>query len=76
MAGERSLVLFEKKALFDADTLPERTERNTIHNGTNNYNLVDMNTTSLIFIQRVPGREDQGQDYLCKKDFWISNAVA
>ena len=62
--------LFEKTALLDAATLPEQTERNSIHLGNNNCSLVDMNTTCLVYIERVPGRESQGQ--LCKKDFWVS----
>ena len=48
---ESSLVLFEKTALLDAATPPEQTPRNRIHLGTH-YNLVDMNTTSLVFIQK------------------------
>ena len=71
MAGERSLVLFEKTALLDAATLPEQTERITIHN---NYNLVDMNTTSLVFVQNQPGIPE-GQVHLCKKDFWMSGTT-
>ena len=77
---ESSLVLFEKTALLDAATPPEQTPRNKIHHRTRYYNLVDMNTTSLVFIQRVIGQESQGvaelQDYVCKKDFWMSNANA
>ena len=38
--------------------------------------LVAMNTTSLVFIQRVPGRENWGADYVCKKDFWMSNIIS
>ena len=64
------VTLFEKTALLDAATLPEQTERNSIHLGNNNCSLVDMNTTCLVYIERVPGRESQGQ--LCKKDFWVS----
>ena len=69
----RSLVLFEfeKTALLDAATLPEQTERITIHN---NYNLVDMNTTSLVFVQNQPGIPE-GQVHLCKKDFWMSGTT-
>jgi len=69
---ESSLVLFEKTALLDAATPPEQTPRNRIHLGTIDFNLVDMNTTSLVFIQKVTRQENQGQDYLCMKDFWIS----
>ena len=53
---ESSLVLFEKTALLDAATPPEQTPRNRIHLGTIDFNLVDMNTTSLVFIQRVIGQ--------------------
>ena len=69
----RSLVLFEfeKTALLDAATLPEQTERITIHN---NYNLVDMNTTSLVFVQNQRGTPE-GQVHLCKKDFWMSGTT-
>ena len=75
--GDLSLVLFEKTVLLDTATPPEQTSRNRIHLGdlgaTNyNYNLVVMNTTSIVLIQQVTGQENQGQDYLCKKDFWIS----
>ena len=72
---EPSLVLFEKTALLDAATPPEQTPRNRIHLGTIDYNLVNMNTTSLVFIQESessPGRDGQEQNYLCKKDFWMS----
>ena len=90
---ERSLVLFEKTALLDAATSPEQTPRNRVHLGTTDYNLVDMNTTCLVFIQKSesesesesesksesgaefessPGRDGQEQNYLCKKDFWMS----
>ena len=44
--------------------------------------LVDMNTTSLVFIQESesesessPGRDGQEQNYLCKKDFWMSGST-
>ena len=69
----RSLVLFEfeKTALLDAATLPEQTENITIHN---NYNLVDMNTTSLVFVQNQRGTPG-GQVHLCKKDFWMSGTT-
>ena len=75
--GERSLVLFEKTALLEASTLPEQTSRNRVHLGATNNDLVDMNTTSLVFIQKSesessPGRDGQEQNYLCKKDFWMS----
>ena len=72
---EYSLVLFEKTALVDAATPPEQTKRNVIHLGTAGYDLVDMNNTSLVFILRVPGRDNQQQKYLCKKDFWMSNTI-
>ena len=73
---ESSLVLFEKTALLDAATPPEQTQRNRIHLRTRCNNLVDMNTTTLVFIQKVIGQENQLQDYVCKKDFWMSNAIA
>ena len=38
--------------------------------------LVDMKTTSLVFIQSAIGQESQLQDHVCKKDFWMSNAIA
>ena len=68
------LVPFEKRALFDAATLSEETiwqltGRNLIYLGAK---LVDLNTTSLVFIEKATGQENQGQDYLCMKDFWIS----
>ena len=69
---ERFFALFEKTVLLDSATLPEETGRNMIHLDTTNYSLVDMNTTSLVFIRRVPVRENRRHDYLCKKDFWIS----
>ena len=81
---ESSLVLFEKTALLDAATPPEQTPGNRVHLGTIDYKLVDMNTTSLVFIQESesesesksesessPGRDGQEQNYLCKKDFWM-----
>ena len=71
MAGERSLVLFEKTALLDTAILPEQTPRNRIHLGFIDYCLVDMNTTSVVFIQKVTGQENN----LCKKDFWISRTT-
>ena len=78
--SELSLYLFEKTALLDASIPPEQIPRNRIHLRTMYYNLVDMNTTSLVFIQRVIGQESQGvaelQDYVCKKDFWMSKAIA
>ena len=73
---ESSLVLFEKTALLDSATPPEQTPRNRIHHRTRYYNLVDMNTTSLVFIQRGIGQENQLQDHVCKKDFWMSKAIA
>ena len=73
---ESSLDLSEKTAFLDAATPPEQTQRNRIHLRTRYYNLVDMNTTSLVFIQRAIGQENQLQDYVCKKDFWMSNAIA
>ena len=74
---ESYLVLFEKTALLDTATPPEQTLRNRIHLGTTHYNLVDMNTTSLVFDQNQPGTpEGGGQVHLCKKDFWMSNAIA
>ena len=69
--GQRSLVLFEKTALLDTTTLPEQTPGNRVHLGTIGFNLVDMNTTSLVFIQNVTGQENN----LCKKDFWISRTT-
>ena len=80
---EYSLVLFEKTALLDTATLPEQTPRNRIHLETTNY-LVDMNTTSLVFIQESEsvsesesssGRDGQEQNYLCKKDIWMSGST-
>ena len=68
---ESSLVLFEKTALLDASTLPEQTPRNRIHLGATDNDLVDMNTTSVVFIQKVTGLESN----LCKKDFWISSTT-
>ena len=85
---EFSFVLIEKTALFDAATPPEETKRNMIQVGNENYNscldtksplkagLVAMNTTSLVFIQRVPERENQQQNFLCKKEFWMSNIIS
>ena len=67
---EFSLVLFEKTALLDAATSPEQTPRNRVHLGTTDNDLVDMNTTSLVFIRMGMGEENQ--DYVCKKDFWMS----
>ena len=61
---EVSLFLFEKTALLDKSTPPEETEKNRIRLGQND--LVDMNTTGLVFLQ------NQGQEYLRKKDFWMS----
>jgi len=72
---ECSLVLFEKTALLDAATPPEQTPGNRVHLGTIDHSLVNMNTTSLVFIQKSessPGRDGQEQNYLCKKDFWMS----
>ena len=66
---EHFVTVFEKTALLDEATPPEKTERNRIHLGNNNGCLVDMNTTSLLYIKTVPGRESQSQ--LCKKDFWV-----
>ena len=79
---EYSLVLFEKTALLDAATLPEQTPRNRVHlEATEDY-LVDMNTTSFVFIQESesesessPGRDGKEQNYLCKKDFWMSGST-
>ena len=68
--GQRSLVLFEKTALFDTTTLPEQTPGNRVNLGTIGFNLVDMNTTSLVFIH-VTRQENN----LCKKDFWISRTT-
>ena len=65
-----SLVLFEKTALLDAATPPEQTPRNRVHLGTTDY-LVDMNTTSVVFIQNATLQENN----LCKKDFWISRTT-
>ena len=73
---ESSLDLSEKTAFLDAATPPEQTLRNRIHLGNRYYNLVDMNTTSLVFIQRGIGQENQLQDYVCKKDFWMSNIIS
>ena len=73
---ELPLVLLEKTALLDTTTPPEETERNLIRLGATYHNFVDMNTTSLVFIQRVIGQENQLQDYVCKKDFWMSKAIA
>ena len=53
----------------------QETKGNVIHLGTAGYDLVDVNTTSLVFIQRIPGKDNQQQKYLCKKDFWMSNAI-
>ena len=72
MEEEQFVVLFEKTALLDATTPPEENERNLIRLGATYHNLVDMNTTSLVFIQEVPRQKNQGQDYFYKKDFWIS----
>ena len=69
---ESSLVLFEKTALLDTATPPEQTPRNRIHLGAIDYRLVDMNTTSVVFIQKVTGQDNN----LCKKDFWISRTTA
>ena len=73
---ERSLVPFEKAALLGTATLPEETERNMILLEATYHNFVDMYTTGLVFIQKGTVRGNQEQVYLCKKDFWISNAVA
>ena len=85
---ESHLFLFKKTALLDASTPPEQTPRNRVHLGANYYNLVDMNTTSLVFIQESesesesksesessPGRDGQEQYYLCNKDFWMSEST-
>ena len=75
---ESHLFLFKKTALLDASTPPEQTPRNRVHLGANCYNLVDMNTTSLVFIQKSessPGRDGQEQYYLCNKDFWMSEST-
>ena len=79
---ESSLVLFEKRALLDTATTPGQTVRNMIHLGDIYYKLVDMNTTSLVFIQKSesesessPGRDGQEQNNLCKKDFWMSGST-
>ena len=72
---ELSLVLFGKAALLDAANPPEETKGNVIHLGTAGYDLVDVNTTSLVTIQRIPGKDNQQQKYLCKKDFWMSNTI-
>ena len=69
---ESSLVLFEKTALLDAATPPEQTPGNRIRLGATNYDLVDMNASCVVFIQKVTGQDNQEQNYLCKKDFWIS----
>ena len=71
---EHSLVLFEKNALLDTTTPPEETEKNLIHLGANCSMAMAMSATSLVFTQKVTGQEDQWQNYLCKKDFWISRA--
>ena len=73
---ELSVVLFEKTALDTANP-PEQTLRNIIHLGATNYNcnyLVDMNTTSLVFVQNQRGTPE-GQVHLCKKDFWMSGTT-
>ena len=71
---EPSLALFKKTALLDTTIPPEETERNLIRLGATYHNFVDMNTTSLVFIQEVAGQENQEHYYLCKKDFWISRS--
>jgi len=82
-ADGRSLVLFEKTALLDTSTPPEQTPGNRVHLGTIDYNVnTDVNTTGLVFIQQSesesessPGRDGQEQNYLCKKDFWMSRNI-
>ena len=63
--------LFEKTALLDPET-GEQTERNVIPLPQVDWETSSArghNTTSLVFV-RSP------QDFLYKKDFWISNTVA
>ena len=70
--------LFEKTALLDPET-GEQTERNVIPLPKVDWETSSArghNTTSLVFIRRARDGEYEWKNYLCKKDFWMSNTVA
>jgi len=69
-----SMNLFEKTALLDPET-GDLTERNVIPLPQVDWetaNARSHNTTSLVFVRRA----QDGENYLYKKDFWMSNTVA
>ena len=72
---EHFVTLFEKKALLNAATPPEQTDEHSIDLGDKNFSLVDMNTTSLVYIEKVPVRMNPDPTWLRKKDFWGSGIL-
>ena len=74
-----TVVMYEKRALLDPASLPEQTPENRIPVPYIHSGLAVMNDSCLIFIEaRPPDHEDKTkrQNFLCKKDFWMSNATA
>ena len=70
--------LFKKATLLDPET-GEQTERNVIPLPQVDWETSSVrghNTTSLVFIRSAQDGENQGRDFLCKKDFWMSNTVS
>ena len=62
---EKSVVLIEKKTIFDATISPEKTKRNHVllQEDTSTY-CVAMNTSSLVFAMREKADEDEEDDDL------------